>query len=312
MYMKTETIIGGLVALLLLGVVGYFFLYNANEYSVDQTPPTTETAVDTKPPVAEVEPEVEEVVAEEPGPVEFIGKSENGTDITAYHYGTGDTELLLIAGVHGAYAANTSQLAEELRDHLEDVAIPENLRVTIIPVLNPDGLEKVYEVTEVSDTFNALANHDDTIPGRFNSNNVDLNSNFDCDWAASSMWRNQKVSGGTEAFSEPEAAALRDYVNEHDPIAAIVWFSAEGKVYPSACGGAPSTASVELAKTFATAAGYPTEAAFDAYAINGDMVNWLAKQGVPAISVLLSSHTSTDRTKNINGLDAVLKMYARE
>lgn len=308
--MKSETIIGGIVVLLLLGVVGYFFLYNTNETNVTQTPPVTDTTADVTPPAPVPENEAAEVEAVEPGPVEVIGESNNGNDIIAYHYGSGDRELLLVAGVHGAYAANTSQLANELRDHLEDANIPDNLRVTVIPVLNPDGLEAVYEMTEVTNNFTALANHDDTIIGRFNANEVDLNRNFDCDWAATSMWRSQEVSGGSAAFSETEAAALRDYVNEHDPIAAIVWFSAEGKVYPSACGGTPSTASTELAATFALAAGYPSEKTFDAYAINGDMVNWLAKQGVPAISVLLSSHNSTDRTKNITGLDAVLKKYA--
>ncbi len=308
--MKSETIIGGIVVLLLLGVVAYFYLYNSNESNVNQTPPVTDTTVEVTPESTPVENETEETEAEA-GPVEVIGTSEGGSDITAYHYGSGDTEILLIAGVHGAYAANTSQLAHELRDHLEDAAIPDDVRVTVIPVLNPDGLQAVYEVVDVAEDFTALANHDATIPGRFNSNDVDLNRNFDCDWAATSMWRNQEVSGGSAAFSEAEAVALRDYVLKHDPVAAIVWFSAEGKVYPSACGGTPSTASTELASTFATAADYPMETTFDAYAINGDMVNWLAKEGVPAISVLLTSHNSTDRTKNVAGLDAVLEMYAQ-
>jgi len=308
--MKSETIIGGIVVLLLLGVVGYFFLYDSNETSVNQTPPTTDAVVDTTPSPSETDDENDETDDEtDAGPVEVIGRSNNGNDIIAYHYGSGDEEIVLVAGVHGAYAANTSQLAHEIRNHLEATAIPDNLRVTVIPVLNPDGLESIYEMTDVVGNFTPLANHDATIPGRFNANEVDLNRNFDCDWKATSMWRSREVSGGTSVFSETEAAALRDYVNEHDPIAAIVWFSAEGKVYPSACGGAPSAASLQLANTFATAAAYPTETTFDAYAINGDMVNWLAKQGVPAISVLLSSHTSTDRTKNINGLNAVLSAY---
>ncbi|MCA9912571.1 MAG: hypothetical protein KC496_04465, partial [Anaerolineae bacterium] len=146
--------------------------------------------------------------------------------------------------------------------------------------------------------------------GRFNANNVDLNRNFDCDWSATGVWQNREVSGGTAPFSEPEAAALRDYVNTYDPAAAVVWFGAEGKVYPSACEGTPSKASVTLAATFASAAGYPAEAEFDAYAITGDMVNWMAKQGIPAISVLLTTHEGSEFEKNLAGVQAILNAYA--
>ena len=164
--------------------------------------------------------------------------------------------------------------------------------VTIIPTINPDGADK------------------SGADGRFNDNKVDLNRNFDCDWSAEAVWRNKEVSGGASAFSEPETQALRDYVEKYDPIASVVWFSAEGKVYPSACATTPSKASVELAATFATAAGYGAEAEFDAYAITGDMVNWMAKQGIPSISVLLTDYKNTEWSKNLEGIEAVLNKYA--
>ncbi|MCA9325342.1 hypothetical protein KDA23_04740, partial [Candidatus Saccharibacteria bacterium] len=256
--MKTETIIGGLVVLLLLGVAGYFFLFKTSEQVATQTPPATESADETPIPVEPdggigdgAEP-LDEMAATG---MQVIGRSEGGNDIVAYHYGTGEKEILLVAGVHGAYAANTSQLAHELNSYLESATLPEDVRVTVIPVLNPDGLQKIYEVTDVVNGFSALRDHNATIPGRFNANNVDLNRNFDCEWAPKSMWRSQEVSGGSAVFSESEAATLRDYVIAQDPVAAIVWFSAEGKVYPSACGGAPSSASTQLASTFAKAAG---------------------------------------------------------
>jgi hypothetical protein len=66
-----------------------------------------------------------------------------------------------------------------------------------------------------------------------------------------------------------------------------------------------------LASTFATAADYPTEAEFDAYAITGDMVNWMAKEGIPAISVLLSDHQSPELAKNLAGVEAVLNSYSQ-
>lgn len=230
----------------------------------------------------------------ERGDSTVLGTSVNGTAITAYHYGKGEKEVLLVGGVHGSYSPNTSALAEDLMEYFDanPNEIPEGVMVTIIPTLNPDGLATGGTA------------------GRFNAHTVDLNRNFDCEWSAKGMWRDQEVSGGSAAFSEPEAVALRDYVLQYDPEAAIVWFSAEGKVYPSACVGNPSAASTALANTFASAAVYPTEAEFDAYAITGDMVNWMARQGVPAISVLLSDHQSTELTKNLAGVEAVLAAHA--
>jgi hypothetical protein len=73
----------------------------------------------------------------------------------------------------------------------------------------------------------------------------------------------------------------------------------------------PSKASTELANTYGKAAGYPVDAEFDAYSITGDMVNWMAKEGIPAISVLLTDHKTTEWTKNKAGIEAVLKDLRR-
>jgi len=64
-------------------------------------------------------------------------------------------------------------------------------------------------------------------------------------------------------------------------------------------------------KLYADASGYPAYQSFDFYAITGDMVNWLAKEGVPAISVLLTTHDDTEWTKNQAGIEALLEHYAR-
>ena len=66
-----------------------------------------------------------------------------------------------------------------------------------------------------------------------------------------------------------------------------------------------------IAKTFAKASGYTAYESFDFYATTGDMVNWLAKENIPAISVLLTNHTSTEWSKNQAGVDALLKYYSK-
>ncbi|MFT7644569.1 MAG: hypothetical protein ACI9BF_000218 [Candidatus Paceibacteria bacterium] len=292
--MNAKNIVVAVLALVLIGAVSYLMLNSGEDNVVVVQESETEVITET-PEITEEDLEpIQEIMTEERGADSVIGESVNGSDIVAYHFGTGENEILLVGGTHGSYSPNTSAVTEEAVTYFQENTdtIPESVTLTIIPNLNPDGL--VMSGTE----------------GRFNANNVDINRNFDCEWSATGVWRDQKVSGGSEAFSEPEAKALQDYIETNDPNVAIVWFSAEGKVYPSACDKAPSKASVELAETFATAAGYPAAAEFNAYAITGDMVNWMAGQGIPAISVLLTDHKNTEWTKNIAGIKAVLNTYA--
>jgi len=241
-----------------------------------------------------------------------IGQSVDGRDIVAYHYGTGDTELLFVGGIHGGYSWNTALVGYELMDYLEKnpSAVPENLRVTVIPVMNPDGLEKLVGTTGVFTKEDALASNIDSKTARFNAHVVDLNRNFDCDWQSTGTWQSQSVDGGDAAFSEPEAAAIRDYVAAHTPAAAVVWYSSAGGVFASSCHNGVSSETRTLTNLYADASGYTAYEEFDFYEITGDMVNWFAKEEIPAISVLLTTHTDTEWSKNQKGIEALFSHYA--
>jgi len=243
----------------------------------------------------------------------IIGKSVNGKDITAYNYGTGDTEILFVGGIHGGYEWNTVLLAYEAMDYLEanpDV-IPDNIKVTIIPVLNPDGLSKVVGTSGRFDLTDVSASQATVVEGRFNANKVDLNRNFDCDWKTTGTWQNKTVSGGNKVFSEPESQAMKNYIDTKSPQAVVVWYSAAGGVYSSSCHNNISTETKTLTNTYAKASGYTSHEEFNSYAITGDMVNWLAKENIPAISVLLTTHDSTEWVKNQAGIEALLKHYQK-
>lgn len=312
MYMKNILLIG---ALLLILIGGAYFLMSGNGDTYEkETTPETITQVETPESTTEGEPEVTmEEVAEEAGPVEVIGASVEGNDITAYHFGEGDTEILFLSGIHGGYSWNTSLLGFELVDWFKanEDKIPEGVKVTVIPVLNPDGLEKV---TGSADRFAASSvSSSDTVKvaGRFNANEVDLNRNFDCEWSSTGTWQNKNVSGGSSAFSEPETQAVRNYVSSNTPSAVVTWYSAAGGVYASSCNAAgPSANTLALTNLFAKASGYTAYEEFDYYEITGDMVNWFAKQNIPAISVLLTNREQTEFSKNIAGVQAVLNQYA--
>lgn len=301
--MKKNVIV--LIVIVIIGFFVYFLIKGSTQNVSTEKNEATTASVDN----AQTVPQNQTPVNNE---VTVIGKSVEGRDIIAYHYGIGTTtEILFVGGIHGGYEWNTALVATQAAEYLKanpDV-IPSNVKVTVIPVLNPDGLNKIVGTT--TGDFTQADVPESTVAGRFNANDVDLNRNFDCDWQASGKWQSKTVSGGSEAFSEPESLALKNYVETNKPAAVVVWYSAAGGVYASSCHNGVSPETNTLTKTFAKASGYSAYESFDFYATTGDMVNWLAKNNIPAISVLLTNHTSTEWTKNEAGIKAVLELYSK-
>lgn len=244
---------------------------------------------------------------------EIIGKSVEGRDIVAYNYGTGSTRVLFVGGIHGGYSWVTTALANQAMDYFSTnpSAIPSNIKVTVIPNLNPDGLHLAVNKDGQFTKADVTTSQTTLVASRFNANKVDLSRNFDCNWKAVGTWQSKSVSGGTAAFSEPESVAFKNYVETHSVKAAVAWYSSAGGVYASSCGKGILSETKDITDIYAKASGYTPYDSFDAYATTGDLVNWLAKIEVPAISVLLSTHSDTDWNQNKKGIDALLQHYAK-
>jgi hypothetical protein len=271
--------------------------------STEITPPLDETP--------ELAPTEEATSTAATNPI-TIGSSVEGRAISAYEFGTGETQLLFVGGVHGGYEWNSVVLAEELITFLEsdDSSIPTGMKITIIPNLNPDGVHEVLGTTTGFTATDALAIAPTAVAaGRFNANNVDLNRNFDCRWAPTSSWRGATVSAGSAPFSEPEARALRDYVLSTTPDAVVFWHSQANTVYASECENGILPGTLALMNTYASAASYNTVEKFDAYPITGDAEGWLASIGIPAVTVELEGRTTSEWTRNIAGIKATLDLY---
>lgn len=245
---------------------------------------------------------------------EVIGSSVEGRAIEVFRYGNGSTLLLFVGGIHGGYEWNSVLLAYEMMRYFQEnpSTIPNDISVAIIPSLNPDG---VYTVTKKEGVFTAA----DVSPdiqvkesARFNARGVDLNRNFDCKWQPQSTWRGIPVSAGTAAFSEPEAAALKAYVERSAPSAVVFWHSQANAVYASECenGILPQTRAVM--NTYASASGYTAVDVFDAYEITGDAEGWLASVGIPAVTVELSSREALDWERNLSGVLSLIQLYTKK
>ena len=307
----------GILAVIIIAIIGIYFWTQNGSYDPDVLEGekvTTTTTPEEQGGEAEIE------VATAPT-TEVIGTSVGKRDIVAYHFlppngqasGTGDTELLFVGGIHGGYSWNTSLVAYELMDYLEKnpSAVPAKVTVTVIPVLNPDGLSKVVATSGPFIKADVSVSSALRIAGRFNAHKVDLNRNFDCNWKSTGTWQNTPVGGGSAAFSEPESAAVKNYVEKENPAAVVVWYSAVGGVFSSSCSTGVSEGTRTLTNLYAAASGYPAHESFDFYETSGDMANWLAKKNIPAISVLLTTHEDTEWSKNWKGVEAVISHFAK-
>lgn len=241
----------------------------------------------------------------------IVGKSVEGRNIDAYIYGGGPTHLMFVGGIHGGYEWNSVLLAYQFMDYLKanpDV-IPKNLTIAVIPSANPDGLYRVIK-KEGRFTVKDVPNDQKLAEsGRFNAHEVDLNRNFDCKWKPKGTWKSRVVSAGTSAFSEPEAQAIRDFVQTYSPASAIFWHSKAGAVYASKCEQGILPKTLDIMNVYARASGYMAIKSFDAYEVSGDAEAWLASINIPAITVELETHETVEWERNLAGVKALLNYY---
>jgi predicted deacylase len=219
--------------------------------------------------------------------------------------------LAFVGGVHGGYEWNSVLLAYTFMDYLDanPTAIPANLRITVIPSANPDGL---FAVVGKEGRFALADVSTSTIvqeSGRFNAHGVDLNRNFACKWQPKSTWRSKEVSAGSTAFSEPETQAIRNFIASSSPTAVVFWHSQSNAVYASQCEKGILPETLTIMNAYAVAAGYPAIKSFDAYVTTGAADDWLASQNIPAITVELKTHETIEWEKNLAGIKALFKRY---
>ncbi len=250
--------------------------------------------------------EVEEVVEDT---YQVIGKSVQGRDIEAYTYGKGETRVLFVGGVHGGYEWNSILVAYNLMEYLEanPEVIPESISVIVVPNLNPDGSYKI--VGKEGIFLQSDVPSGNVSAGRFNANGVDLNRNFDCKWQPKSTWQSKTVSAGSKPFSEPESGALRDLILNKKPKAVIFWHSQGGAVYASQCENGILTETIDIMNAYAKASGYPADETYDAYQTTGDADAWLARIGIPSITVELRTHENVEWEQNLRGIKSVLQYF---
>jgi protein MpaA len=191
---------------------------------------------------------------------EVFGHSSLGKPIRGVVVGQGPETYLLFGVIHGNEPMG-APLLERLLQRLEaDAGLLGNKRLVVIPVLNPDGLER---------------------GSRTNARGVDLNRNF-----PASNWRASPRHGDAPS-SEPETRALLKVIRQFRPARILSIHS------PLRCVNYDGPAE-ELASVLARATGYPLRSSIG-YATPGSLGSYAGEDLlIPTITLELPPHGGED------------------
>ena len=223
----------------------------------------------------------------------IIGYSVENRPLEVFRFGTGPTERLIIAGMHGGGEFNTIELVDLMIAYIQvhpDI-IPADVTLYILRDLNPDGVARSHSYL-----------------GRANANGVDLNRNWDAnwqkDWPRAGCWTQTDVTGGTGPGSEPETRALMTFIQSHHFDALINYHSAALGIFPG--GLPPDDYSIRLAKAVAAVTTYSYPPIDVGCVYTGGFTDWADEKGIAAIDIELTDHTSTDYEMNLKVLNVFL------
>ena len=173
--------------------------------------------------------------------VEIIGKSVDNRNIYGIEIGSGDKVLFLDANIHAAEVASTLILTRFLSEILNDyesndkniVNILNNVKIAVIPCINPDGYEVYnYGIDSLNNKDLWIYENKDNISFsniKSNANGVDLNRNFPTQnvglyYKGNSLISNTSIEkttqsgkyfNGYSAGSEPETKAVMYFMIKH-------------------------------------------------------------------------------------------------
>jgi predicted deacylase len=223
----------------------------------------------------------------------IIGLSVEGRPLEVYTFGQGESQRMIVAGIHGGYEGNTIRLADQLILYLDDhpEAVPSGVTLYILRSLNPDGDARSHDKY-----------------GRTNANGVDLNRNFPVHWLAEwkrdGCWDELPTTGGSGPGSEPETKALMRFLSAHKIEALISYHSAALGIFP---GGEPwDEDSMKLAQAIAEVSGYPYPPIDTGCVYSGTLADYAVALGAAAVDMELANHHDTDYEINLPVLKVLL------
>lgn len=236
-----------------------------------------------------------------------IGKSVCGRDIDVLRLGNKRKSNLWVGAHHGLEWMTTLLVFEFFYDICKNLkfnkrvngidikAALEEKGLTIVPCLNPDGVEialtgfgavnkQELPIKNIGDEFSDL--------WQANANGVDLNHNYDAGWELlHKMERENGILGaghtrygGERPESEPETKALTNFCRENKFESAIAFHSQGEEIYWDYGTHTPKD-SVKFANIFALIGGYNVSKP-EGLAVGGGFKDWFIEEfGKPAYTI---------------------------
>lgn len=219
--------------------------------------------------------------------VAHIGISVQGRPIRAYHFGTGDSKILFVGGMHGNEKSSVRTLTQWI-DELEanPGRIPSHREIIVVPDSNPDGFAG---------------------DERYNANNVYLNRNFPThDWKPDVTFGDgtrNPTGGGTHPLSEPESKALAEFTLRLNPKLVLTYHSIAGFVIPNSSGDSDAQARAYAQSSDLRYASHDQTGELFPYDTSGAYEDWLhQKHDIPALLLELQTRANNEFPAHKNAL----------
>jgi hypothetical protein len=216
-----------------------------------------------------------------------IGTSVQGRSINAYSFGSGPSKIIFVGTTHGNEKSSTYLLNKWI-DSLEANydRIPAGRTIIVVPNINPDG----YAINQ-----------------RTNAHNVDLNRNFPAnDWKSGVSMPDGSYlpsGGGTAPLSEPETAAIANYVLSQNPRLVLTYHAAGAIVSPNDSGDSNAIALAYAQKSSVGFLSNSGTGSFFDYDTTGAFEAWLHdKHSIPTLLIELITKTGDEFSGHTNAL----------
>ncbi len=219
-----------------------------------------------------------------------IGKSAEGRDLAGIRISAAQTadslSTAVFLGCHHAREHLSIEVPLKLAEFLVNAydsdprvkAMVDTREIYVAPLINPDGAE--YDIEDGSYRY-WRKNRKDNGDG---SRGVDLNRNYDINFGGegASASPSSDIYHGASAFSEPETAAVREWLRKRKKTTVLISYHtfSELVLWPWGWTNAEIPNKTDLkvfetmGKKMATWNHYTAEKSSDLYAASGDMTDW--------------------------------------
>jgi len=216
--------------------------------------------------------------------ISSVGESIEKRPIYIIRLGTGEREVFFNASHHALEWITSLIIMNFIFDYGDHYILGSRLSgfnirhlakissIYMLPMVNPDGVERVISYGSKFSTWQA------------NARGVDLNHNYDADWdlcherelASGILGPGPSRYGGTHAESEPETKAIVDFVRAHSFKRVVALHSQGNEIYWNFKNLEPSC-SFSFAETLSKASGY-TVSTPPTSASAGGFKDWFIKE----------------------------------